>query len=63
MDFSVGWSLTDFITCIFWTGVFLNSVDRSNEDGENQVSTNAKANMEPLLEENRHDMPENFSEA
>lgn len=39
------------------TGVFLNSVDKFNEDGENQVSLINKANMKPLLEDNRDSHP------
>lgn len=42
---------------IWFIGVFLNSVDKFNEDGENQVSLINKANMKPLLKDNRDSHP------
>ncbi|KAL5753246.1 hypothetical protein ACOSQ2_023753 [Xanthoceras sorbifolium] len=44
---------------IWFVGIFLRSVDRFNEDSENQVLTDTKANMKPLLEGNG----ENLSKA
>ncbi|KDO78759.1 hypothetical protein CISIN_1g0089571mg, partial [Citrus sinensis] len=32
--------------------IFLKSIDKFNEDGENQISLDSKANMKPLLEGN-----------
>ncbi|XP_002528908.2 probable sphingolipid transporter spinster homolog 2 isoform X1 [Ricinus communis] len=48
---------------IWFVGVFLKGVDMSNEDGENQISANAKGSMEPLLEENRTEMADILNEA
>ncbi|XP_057960284.1 probable sphingolipid transporter spinster homolog 2 [Malania oleifera] len=43
---------------IWFVGMFLNSVDKFNEDAENQVSPVRKANMKPLLEGNRDELPD-----
>ncbi|KAL9464086.1 hypothetical protein AB3S75_001812 [Citrus x aurantiifolia] len=37
---------------IWFVGIFLKSIDKFNEDGENQISLDSKANMKPLLEGN-----------
>ncbi|KAH9664143.1 MFS domain-containing protein [Citrus sinensis] len=37
---------------IWFVGIFLKSIDKFNEDGENQISVDSKANMKPLLEGN-----------
>ncbi|GAV77640.1 MFS_1 domain-containing protein [Cephalotus follicularis] len=48
---------------IWFIGIFLKSVDKFNEDGENQVSENTKANMKPLLEGISDERPDKFCEA
>ncbi|KAJ7943814.1 Major facilitator superfamily [Quillaja saponaria] len=48
---------------IWFIGIFLNSVDMSQDEGENQVATCAKDNMKPLLEGNRNNMQDGFGEA
>ncbi|CAI0405411.1 unnamed protein product [Linum tenue] len=49
-------------SAIWFIGVFLKSNDKFNEDGEeNEVPTGPKAaSLEPLLEETRNDIPNNF---
>ncbi|KAK9285399.1 hypothetical protein L1049_024591 [Liquidambar formosana] len=47
---------------IWFVGVFLNSEDRFNEDGENRDSISKKANMKPLLDENSDEMPDTSAE-
>ncbi len=49
--------------CIAFTGIFLNSVDMSAEEGENQVTTVEKATMKPLLAEIRDEMLDDSGEA
>jgi hypothetical protein len=46
-----------------FTGIFLNSVDMSAEEGENHISTVEKTTMKPLLAENRNEMLDDSSEA
>lgn len=49
--------------CVTFTGIFLKSVDKFNEDDENEVSTVEKANMKPLLRGNRNEMIDDPGEA
>ncbi|OAY33541.1 probable sphingolipid transporter spinster homolog 2 isoform X2 [Manihot esculenta] len=52
-----------FLAAAIWfIGVFLNSADMFDEDGENHISADTKASMEPLLED-RTEMSDNFNEA
>lgn len=46
-----------------FTGIFMNSVDMSNEEGENKGSTVEKASTKPLLRGNRHEMLDDSVEA
>ncbi|OWM66154.1 probable sphingolipid transporter spinster homolog 2 [Punica granatum] len=49
---------------IWFIGIFMKSMDRFNEDVENQCPTNKKAALEPLLEGNeKDDVPENRNKA
>ncbi|KAH7520375.1 hypothetical protein FEM48_Zijuj08G0137300 [Ziziphus jujuba var. spinosa] len=48
---------------IWFIGIFLNSVDRFNEDFENQVAANTRGSLEPLLEENRNAGPVDSGES
>lgn len=52
MSFLSDSSLIKLSYTAFLTGIFLKSIDKFNEDGENQISLDSKANMKPLLEGN-----------
>lgn len=52
MSFLSDSSLIKLSYTAFLTGIFLKSIDKFNEDGENQISVDSKANMKPLLEGN-----------
>jgi hypothetical protein len=53
-----------FLAAAIWfTGIFLRSVDKFNDDGENQVPNDTKSSMKPLLEGSGDQTPGNVSEA